>query len=70
MDTLDRLVLARAAEEIIGTETMADHRRRIEGEAATSPETPCGNQHGNVQCERAAGHTGPCVALLVLPPPQ
>lgn len=70
MNILDELILVRAAEEITPTTTTLADRRRLEGEAATDPEPPCGNEYRGVRCERGADHDGPCVALLIFPPPR
>jgi hypothetical protein len=77
-DLLDRLLAARAADELKLNANAEVYRRELEGKAQDAYDaltlTPCTNTYGDdgdaLMCERAAGHDGPCAALVLFPAPS
>jgi hypothetical protein len=77
-DLLDRLLVARAADELKLNANAEVYRRELEDKANAAVDalklTPCTHTHGDdgdaLMCERAAGHAGPCAALVLFPSPS
>ncbi len=78
IDLLDRLLVARAGDELKLNADAEVYRRELENKAQDAYDTltltPCTSTHGNdgdaLMCERAAGHDGPCAALVLFAAPR